>query len=412
MKYIIKNIKKIMPMLVLALAFFAAVLPVTSAKAEESTAAKVAIVEIDYDKLTLTVNPNENTCVYYSDSKKTTWNLIEGSKDTNGNFVLDISWISSSKDYVLNLKGDKNEEVVSVTLPKVSSSLKVKFDKVNGVLTITSGSVSRIEWKKALAYSSWTTIDVTASTAASTEFAALRGKGAKIYVRVPQVKGDSSSAGSRPGKIVQISIPKIANAPSLKVDVNKLTLNTSTAMEYRVYSVNGVLLNTAFTSCVSKMELSSDENISKALYSSANSTPSEVVVAVRKKATTTNTYSKTAYITIPAQAAPPKAPLVTKTETKYSFRFDDASKTNTYQYAVVKPTDTSGRLSWKNVSTPKEIILNKSSYPEGTKVYIRIKGVAYTKKTELALPSAALELTVGYSASATASPAPTSAAGQ
>lgn len=407
MKSIIKLLKKCSTVLVLAFICVltaGAVLVMAEETGDSAVASnKIEIKEIDYDNLTMTIYPNGNNSVYYSDSKKKTWTKIEGDVNTAGNYVLDISWISASKNYEMNLKGDVggDEVITSVTLPMAVKTIKVKFDRLNEQLTVTgTGEAAKLEWKKAAAYTDWEEINLVNGKAGSSNiFAEFMVKGAKLQVRIPQVKGTSAeNPGSRPSKIVQVSVAKRPNAPSIKVNITKLTLNTTTAMEYRIYSVAGnVKTDAVFADCTKNMKI--EEIAGEALYSESNTSPKEVIVAIRKKAKGNSSYSKTAYVTIPAQSAAPKLPVTSATETVFSFSLADASKTNAYQYAVVKAGSTSTGLSWKSVTSDKVISFKSKQYPAGSVVYIRMKGTALSKKSPLVLPSAMAKIELKYAAS-------------
>ena len=78
-------------------------------------ASNVAVTEIDYENLTLTLNPNGNAIIYYS-TNKSTWNEIESCDGPEGTKIIDIAWTSTTSDTKLYFKGNEATGVVMVTL--------------------------------------------------------------------------------------------------------------------------------------------------------------------------------------------------------------------------------------------------------------------------------------------------------
>ena len=111
----------------LVLLLFMAFLPEKKAQAADAV---LTVKEIDYEKETLTVVTSaKDTKLYYSDGKMKNWECAYGTF-VNNEYVLDISWVSKTKDYTLTLKGDKSRTPVSVVLPKQTTNFKVTFDAV------------------------------------------------------------------------------------------------------------------------------------------------------------------------------------------------------------------------------------------------------------------------------------------
>lgn len=394
---LIMNINKVMCLLVFTLCILLFASEPYQALADDDASA-VTVVGIDYETFDMLINPQGNTKVYYSASGKNTWYEIEGTKNANGLLVLDISWIAVKSEYAMDLKGSDDETIVKVTLPASNTSLKVKYNAADSELIFENedGAVY-FEWKKSTSYE-WNTNCLIVAQGGDEFLEAieeLKVKGGKIIVRLPQDRGTSeNNTGARPSKEVTVTIPKRANAPSLKVNVTNLTLNTTTAMEYKVHSVGGVLKSDEWDSCEKSMELS---NIASEALAS-NIKGSDVVIAIRKATTSKTGYSKTCYITIPGQAVSPTEIIVSNSATKYVISFPKASQENPYQYAVVKAGNTvdEARLSWKSVTSSKAINYTNKSLPAGSTIYVRLKGIAFTTKTSLRLPSAFKKLTVSY----------------
>ena len=112
-------------------------------------AGKLSVVEIDYEAETLTVSTSSSdSYLYYSDSKMKNWECALGTF-VNNEYVLDISWVKKTKDYVLTLKGDKSDEVLSVTLPVQNKYLKVKYNCIDESFEAEGSENRPLYWRKA-----------------------------------------------------------------------------------------------------------------------------------------------------------------------------------------------------------------------------------------------------------------------
>lgn len=403
---------------VLTVLFFLSLFPCLQAHAEttdkdNSTAAvqAVSIGTIDYETATIQVYPNGNTKVYYSDSSLSTWYLLEGAKqidDANQPYYsMDISWISAKDDYELCFKGKEVTTVLSVELPAMNTAFTATYDKLDKLVTFAGDNGEQeFQWKKADGMI-WNTtnMDLTdTSQAGVTEFLEqlekMEARGGKLSFRLSQTCGNENDAGNRPSKVITIAIPKLANAPSAKITANTGKTNVTTAMEYRIYSINNTVTSTTtspWENCSKSMLL---EDMSKEAFASGTTKGKHLVIAVRKAATGKASYSKSIYLTIPGQRIAPSSSIMNSTCTakKYTFSIDKASKTNAYQYALVKKGNAIeySKLSWKTISSGKSITLNKSSYPEGSILYIRQAGQDKTSKLPFQLPSASATLSISY----------------
>lgn len=372
----------------------------TPMDASAKEALEVSIASIDYDTLEMKIALNGNGKVFYSDASKKTWNEVEGSS-SNGFVYLDISWIKSTSDYTMTLKGSENDSVVSVTIPAANQKLSVKFDKLTGYLTFDNeDGAYEFQWRKATSYE-WSDV-VNLSQYNEDEFLdeleALRANGSKIYVRIPQTAGTSAyDVGERPSKEVLVTLTKRANAPKVSVNVTKMTLSTTDAMEYQIYSVGGALTNSKkWTNAMKMMTL--DEILPSSAKSSKSILSKEVVILFRYEETDTKPYSKTQFLTIPAQRVAPTEVIEGYTSSKYSLTFTDAKASNPYQYVVVKQGETFNEDTalWKSVTSNKAISFTEKTAPAGSKIYVRYKGISATSKTSLKLPSLSTSYTVTY----------------
>ncbi|HWT75891.1 MAG TPA: hypothetical protein VN258_14400 [Mobilitalea sp.] len=368
-------------------------------RAEAETAAAVAIGEINYEELTMQIYNNNNSVVYYS-VDESNWFEVEGAYNSSTKaYTMDISWVSASADTTLYFKGDVVTSITSVVLPMQDTSLKVTYNKVDGSFTFTNADASAVfVWRKITDYS-WNTVSLDETSASYKSFLnvmeLLRTKGAKIIIRIPQIAGTASNVGSRPSKEVTVTITARAEQPSIRVNSSKLTINTSSAMEYYDSTT------ASWIDCTKSMLLS--EIAPKALYANG---AIDATLMIRTAATTKATYSKTAYIKIKGQRSAPEIGDNSKDVTYYYMNkklvmlFNKASATNVYEYTIVK-SGASFNLSsarWTSVSSTKLLTLSNGAAPDGCTVYVRKKGTDAnsSKNVELVLSSAISNFAVDY----------------
>ena len=369
-------IQKLLRILAFALVTVA-LIPFAKVKAEETTTkTAVSVGLIDYDALTTQVNLNGNVLAYFS-TDKNIWYEVDGNISTDNKSVfMDISWVLSTADKTLYLKGDKVDTVISVTLPAKDTTFKVIYSKADSDFTFDNyDEATSFEWKKASDYK-WKLVSFDESSTTYKKFLkeieSLLLRGGKINFRIPQVMGRSeTSPGSRPSKEVTITLTKRANAPSVKVNASKLSINTTTAMEYYSESAK------KWIDCDKDMLLE-DIAPSVLLKKGAKTVTLKIRVAATEKAS----YSKTAILTIPGQKA---APSIGGSGSDISYwyqngklvlQFNKASSTSTYGFAIVKPGQDFDVETTKfmSVSNTKGKIIALSAAPEGSVVYIRKLG--------------------------------------
>lgn len=373
-------------------------LPAVRANAAQASA--VSIGTIDYENLTMLVYHNHNSIVYYS-TDKSTWLQLEGALDsTTGAYIMDISWVSDKSDVTLYFKGDIVTTVKSVTLPIRNTSITVSYDRVETEFTFDNVEDMEVfQWRKSSDYH-WTTVDFDESSSSYRQFIKqienFMVKGAKILIRTPQVKGTGAEdAGKRPSKEISVTISARSAAPSVKISSSKLTTNTTTAMEY--YDTKSSL----WVECTNSMTL--EELAPAVLYENGGKT---VTIKIRKAATTSAPYSKTATLTIPGQAAAPTLGGNTCDVTYYymnsklMLQFNNASTEKAYEYAIVKPSGTYdvAKVSWRTVNNTKLMTLSSLTAPSGSTIYVRKKGTDEnsSKNISLVLSSAVNSFTVSY----------------
>lgn len=378
---------------ILVLLFLMVVAPATDAKA--GTASAVSLGVINYEDLTLQIFNNNNSIVFYS-VDQLNWTEVEGIYDA-GAYLMDISWVSPSGDVTLYFKGDHNSSVAMVTIPMQYNDFKVTFDKVEGEFIFDNTDLSdEFEWRKASDYS-WKTVSLDESSPSYKAFLntveAFRVKGAKLILRLPQQVGNALEPGNRPSREITVTIPARAAAPSVSVNSSRLTLNTTATMEYYDDATR------RWMECDKGMTV--EEIAPAALHQNGSK---DVTLKLRTAATEKAPYSKTTILTIPGQQAAPKIGGNTDdisyyyVNSKLTMVFNLASKTNQYEYVILKPNAEFDftKAKWITVSQAKPMTLSNSIAPDGSTVYLRKKGTdaSSTGNTSLKLSSAIVSFDV------------------
>lgn len=350
-------------------------------------ASQVEVASIDYNALELKLKPNGNSVIYFS-TNKSTWNVLEYYVNSEGYACTDISWIAATSNKTLYFKGGSDTRITEVTIPK-QNTIKVKFDKVDGMVTISNTEDAEyFQWRKNTDYN-WHTVSLEEGSAEYKQFVSsleqFRVKGAKIVIRTAQTPGTSAQdPGSRPSKEATLSITKRGNAPNVSVNMKTLKLNTTEKMEYSLDGGN------TWKNCMKTMTLES--LLPNTLYKDGKSAQAGSVL-FRKIATAAVPYSKTQTLTIPAQKAAPTTISHYTQDSKYLFlQFSDASTSLIYEYTIVKPGKSFDPVKavWKAVKKNTPIKLTKTSAPEGSTIYYRYKGITanISKGITPVLPSA------------------------
>ncbi len=369
----------------------------TGAKAADLSSVEIGI--IDYEALEMQIIANGNAVISYS-VDKATWYELEAPMDANGIYRMDISWVSSTADTSLYFKGDSVKTIVSVIIPKQNTSFKAVFDKVDGSFTFSeTGDAEEFQWRNTTDYS-WHTVSLEDGTEEYTEFLcmieAYRIKNTKIVVRTKPINGTGAkSTGSRPSKEVSIAIAARTAAPSIKVNVKKMTLNTTTSLEY--YDEAGKL----WVDCEKLMTI--QEIAPAALFENGSQT---VTVLIRKAETEKSPYSKSATVVIPGQKAAPTVGDSTKevtyyyTDSRLVLQFPQASASQIYEYTIIKPENDFdiNTASWTTVKKASLIKISTSKASEGSVIYFRKAGTAEvaSKNISLELPSAYSAVTISW----------------
>ncbi len=353
----------------------------------------VAVDEIDYEDLTLTIkaNPGDTQVLFAKSKTAKTWDAVPGELSGENKITADISWVSVSKDTTLYFKGDKSTEPVAVTLPKQNKKFKAVFDPITNSVNFQnrnnnssdgSAAQSTIYWRK----SKSTTWEIYDKDKTPEQFPSFAMKGATLYFQEGQVKGTPGNAGARPSKASSLKISKRAGAPKVSLDYSKRTFKTKTTMEYRTASK-------AWTP-VESTALSLKDALPEALIPTTDADQT-VSIDFRTKATSRKVASQIYTVKVPVQEVTPtgnvnlfymgsqQCKIVISKETINADSKDAleaASSKNPYEYTVVKPDEKNqeGRLedassvSWTAI-TKEETPISNSVAPDGSYIYIRKK---------------------------------------
>jgi hypothetical protein len=373
---------------------------ILSAGGRAFAASAVSVGTIDYENLEMQLFYNGNTIIYYS-TDNSTWTEVDGDYNSaTKSCLMDISWISSTSDVILYLKGDVVKTVKTLTLPSQNTTFEVIYDKSEGTFTFNNAEeATSFEWRKTTDYK-WNSVNVDENSGSYQNFLNMmeyfRVKGIKIAIRIPQSIGSGlNDVGMRPSREVTVSVTARANAPTIRINASKLTLSTTTSMEY--YDTTSGL----WIDCTGSMSL--DEIAPKVLYENG---AESVTLKIRTAATSSSPFSKTAFVSIPGQSAAPSIGDSSAEVTYYymnsklMLQFNKASAAIPYEYAVIRSGydfDASS-ASWRSVNSSSLLTISQSAVPSGSRIYVRKKGTDAnsSNNTSLVLASAARSFAVNY----------------
>ncbi|MDF2941750.1 MAG: hypothetical protein K0S01_608 [Herbinix sp.] len=350
----------------------------------------ISIKEINYKNSTITLLVNAgDTEVYFSDSAKKKWEVIPGKIKSDRTITMDISWISTTSNYVLNLKGNLSTDIISVILPKQITNFKASYNKVKGTVTFSDIGDRTIEWRKKDS-TTWSIVDTNTLT---TELSYLYTNGASIYFRLAPVNGVSGSdTGARASKEVMISIPKKLSAPSISINGSAFSIPVKKGMSYRQVNSNGstsdwIIINSTTNLLLKDIAASS-------LYTSDTATRQKVTLQFRTNATTSSQVSNITTVTIPIQEGKPNVDtygisLAYTSSSTLSLQVKAASSTVPFEYTIIKEESELNyqTAKWTTISSSALLSINSTVAPNGSHIYVRKKSIEATDTVEFALAS-------------------------
>ena len=376
-------------------------------RAEAATT--ISVKEINYQNSTITIQLGDSdTTAYFSDSSKKNWEEVPGIV-INKTMVMDISWITATKNYVLYLKGNTSSTVVSVTIPKQATNFGVTFNKVKGTLTFKNSGTRNIEWRKK-GSTVWNPVN---TEKISNQMSLLYANGATVYFRLAPRNGSGiTNVGFRPSKEVTVTIPRKSSAPSVAVNGSKFTITVKKGMSYRTLRNDGTTTDWVYVSTNSDLLL---KNIAPSVLFQTNSvTQSAVTLQFRTNATSSALESKTASVTVPIQEGPPSTDtygisLVYTSSSTLSLQVKAASNHVPFEYTIVSE---GGELNYQNadwtaITSSGAVALDNKDVKQGSHIYIRKKSVGTTDNSDLTLASAVTDITGTDGATYPGAPLPT-----
>ena len=367
----------------------------TIAPKTATAASSISITDINYFNSTITLKLNDaDKQVYFSDSKKTTWEEVPGKITSDNHITMDISWISPSKNYILTFKGDASKDVVSVTIPKQVTKFKATYSKTKGTVAFTNAGSRTIQWRKKSS-TIWNTVVMSELT---TELGYLCNNGAAICFRLSPINGTSAdNAGLRPSKEVTVTIPKKASAPTIVINGSTFSIAVKKGMGYRTLYADGS------TSEWSKVSTATDlllKNVApSSLYTDASTTQSEVTLQFRTNSSSAAQVSKITTITVPKQEGTPNVDtygisLNYTSSSTLSLQVKAASSTVPFEYTVIKEDNELDYLTakWTKIASSTAISLNNVSAPKGSRIFLRKASVDETTTVDFSLASVELDV--------------------
>lgn len=371
--------------------------------------AALSLEEINYENSTITIGTNSgDTSLYFSDKNKTKW---ETAMDAfvGGRCTMDISWVSVTKDYVMNFKGDKTtNEILTVTIPKQVSNFKAKYEKKGNKVTFTNKPSDRTVQYRKNNTSNWTPVN---ENTISDDLQRLCENGAKVYFRLAAVNGSSGNVGKRYSKEVVCSITKKSEAPKITINddatitvqsgwqVRRVDVKESGGVEYVTsytpidYVVDNNITDSNYDTLKKWYTYRSERDVpvkemAKQLAPGAEKSEDEssaVYLQFRKEASSSAQVSHITTVKIPKQEAAPSdqdLDIEYTSFTTFNLKIAKATTKNPYEYCIVSESDVKdGKIiepedaKWKMISSNVATEVKKSEAPVNSSIFLRKKAV-------------------------------------
>ncbi len=371
---------------------------IISSMMQKSTKAAeiITVKEINYQKSTITLQLNSgDTEVYFSDSKKQDWVQVPGEITSTNTITMDISWVSTSRNYIITFKGNKSTGIISVTIPKQATNFKATYNKSSGMVTFRNVGGRTIEWRKKDS-TKWNTVNT--NTLAS-DLSKFNNNGATIYFRLAPMNGTSvTNIGFRPSKEVSITIAKKATAPSVVINGSKLSIAVKKGMSYRTVESDGS--TSQWLNIGSTTNLLLEKIAPSALYVNGSSPHASVTLQFRTNSTSSTQVSKITTITVPIQEGAPDPDLYgisisNASSTTVSLQVKAATAKVPFEYTIVKKDDELNyqNANWTSITSSEAVILDYKKAPAGSHIFVRKKSIAASESEDFSLASAVTDIT-------------------
>lgn len=383
--------------------------------------AALTVKSINYEDSTITIQSSTDQTLYFSDKKKKKWETAADGF-ANGECTIDISWISTTKDYEITFKGDKTaDDILSVIIPKQVTNFKAKYNQATGEVTFTNLGVGReIEYRKNNT-DKWKPFDTPQSDGLKESLRRLSENGASVYFRLKSKAGTSAAdTGLRPSKETACKISKKTAAPTASIEtknstisvqagwqVREVTMDEKSGVQYlqSIIPISGNV--TGLDATVEKGEwrtfqMTRDVPISEiasaAMYQDVSNMTEEaakgayhdVYLQFRKSATSSTQVSYNTTIKVPKQAAPPvfnqgDISIEYTSATSFKMSIPVASPSNVFEYCLLDSSEfNENRIidldgtDWKTISTATGTEIKKTDAPDNSFIFIRKKAIGKT----------------------------------
>lgn len=405
--------------------------PIHIAYAAGETADPVRVKAVEYYEEQILVYNNNNSKIYYAtelEASKGNWGVVDA--EPGSVTLIDFSWLSSSTENILVIRGDKNDTWSRVKIGKKPSKLVVTIDYSNMELVKKLGPETSIasmvnimsdvgtgenpikfndlEWRKGTS-GNWK--DASELTVRLLEKFLVNGT--TLYFRIKavddvHVSGSSvypdGTKGRRCSGEVKVKVSKQAAAASYTVDAGKFNINIKYGKEYRVAIGNGAFSNWVKVTDKSAKNVSLYEILNSVNYNPASDIGQreshpfpKMTIEIRDYASSKAPASKISSITLEEQRILKQAAdngsgslaidegiYVSYSGNKYLLlRIPNASADNPFEYSIFKKGESfnSNKAAWTAVTKGTEIKIPSSKALDGGTLYVRKKEIKQKNST-------------------------------
>ena len=336
-------------------------------------------VSLNYKTEKMTISSTLSSKIYISQDKQKTWELVERPHS------IDLAIFMKNSDNYIYIKGDKDEKVVEVKIPKADNSLKVsyKVEKDEGKLVFTN-VLGNLQYRKG-SEGEWQLYNY------SMKLADYEINGYTLQFRA------MATENTRAGKIVSVKIPKRQSPPTIKVDYSKFTLTGMKAgvTQYRLAGSDKWIDFKPVDSKVKTLDLTA------LLLPGIAPNVAPIPAGNIEFRNLGNEKKVASGVRVIQTLAQPVAPLASNVKLNTNrLVFVDASKDKPYEYMVLHKGEAVNlqTAKWKKVTSSKEIVITKvgtASPVPGDIIYYRLASTKDAKTKEIIPASmyASIEIT-------------------
>lgn len=324
-----------------------------------------------------------DTVLYISDAKQKLWDEIEV---INGVAVFDISWIT--KDYELYIRGDKNTTPgkIEIDAPLVLKAKMGVTESGTSTVNFTLGkskeaytNTNNIQWRKGVSgdWKPYMTLNLNNYTT----------KGATLNFRVqPGTILSGASVGIRGSKVASLKVGKRANAPKVKLDTNKLTINLNKKLEY-ILSNNTSGVWTKVPDDTKSMPLTQLAAMAGAGGDGYTAPIQAFSLKVRTAASKNKPYSKSTLVAINTQRIAVQGDItIARDSAGGQLTLKNNSNLTEYQYCILDAPGSASTITektkWTSVK-PSKIVKLKGDISTSKYIVYRMAPVKDNSKTEI-----------------------------